>query len=75
MERNLVGRRVREGRVQATPRVTQVELAARLEVRGLKISQAAISKIENGTRPVSDVEVAALAEALGVSAGWLLSER
>ena len=75
MERNLVGRRVREGRFTAKPVVTQVELAARLEVMGLKITQAAISKIETGSRPVTDVEVAALAKALGVSAGWLLSER
>ena len=75
MERNLVGRRVRDGRLKAKPPVTQVELAARLEVMGLKISQAAISKIETGSRPVSDLEVAALAKALGVSAASLLGER
>jgi len=51
-----------------------VDLAARLQVLGLKIDQSAISKIEQGRRPVLDLEVIALARALRVSASWLLGE-
>jgi len=40
----------------------------------MKIDQSVVSKIENGQRPVMDVEVAALAKALKVSAGWLFDE-
>jgi transcriptional regulator with XRE-family HTH domain len=39
------------------------------------IDQSTLSKIENGQRPVTDLEVAALAKALKVSAAWLLGEK
>jgi hypothetical protein len=38
------------------------------------IDQSALSKIENNRRPVTDFEVVALAEALKVSAAWLLGQ-
>jgi len=70
----VVGARVRQARKLATPRVSQVDLAARLQLMGLKIDQSAVSKIEQGYRPVLDLEVVALAKALKVSASWLLGE-
>lgn len=74
VQRNVVGPRVRQARRLATPRVSQVDLAARLQVLGLRIDQSAVSKIEQGRRPVLDIEVVALAKALKVSAAWLLEE-
>lgn len=74
MQRNVVGSRVRQARKLATPHISQVDLAARLQTLGLKIDQSAVSKIEQGHRPVLDLEVVALAEALKVSAAWLLGE-
>ena len=74
MQRNIVGTRVRQARKSATPQISQVDLVARLQLLGMKIEQSGISKIEQGYRPVSDVEVAALAIALKVSAAWLLGE-
>lgn len=74
VQRNVVGSRVRQARKIATPRVSQVDLAARLQLMGLKIDQSAVSKIEQGRRPVLDLEVVALAKALKVSASWLLGE-
>ena len=68
----MVGARVREARKKAKPRITQRDLAARLEVLGLEIDQAKISKIEQGIRPVFDYELAKIAEALKVSTEWLL---
>jgi len=68
----VVGTRVRQARKGATPPITQLELLARLQVLGMKIEQPALSKIESGYRPVTDFEVVALANALGVSADWLL---
>ena len=61
-------------RNQAKPPVTQKDLVARLQVLGLKVDQSTISKIEQGTRPVFDFEVLALAKALKVSVAWLLQE-
>lgn len=74
VQRNVVGPRVRQARRLATPPVSQVDLAARLQVMGLKINQPAVSKIEQGQRPVLDIEVVALAKALKVSAAWLFEE-
>jgi transcriptional regulator with XRE-family HTH domain len=74
MQRNVVGRRVRQVRKQAKPPITQNELAAKLQLSGLRIDQSTISKIEQGMRPVFDFEVVALAKALKVSAAWLLEE-
>jgi transcriptional regulator with XRE-family HTH domain len=74
VQRNVIGLRVRQARRLATPRVSQADLAARLQVLGLKINQSAVSKIEQGRRPVLDVEVEALVKALRVSAAWLFKE-
>jgi transcriptional regulator with XRE-family HTH domain len=71
--RNIIGERVTEARKNAKPRVTQKDLAARLELQGLRIYQSTISQIERGLRPVPDFEVVALAKALKVEVGWLLS--
>lgn len=70
--RNIVGARVRQARKAAKTAITQTDLVARLQLLGITIDQPGLSKIENGQRPVSDVEVVALAKALKVSVGWLL---
>lgn len=72
--RNIVGLRVRQARRAAKPMITQKELVARLQVLGIMIDQSGLSKIENGRRPVSDIEVVALAKALRVSPSSLLQE-
>ncbi|MFA5054550.1 MAG: helix-turn-helix domain-containing protein [Dehalococcoidia bacterium] len=58
----------------SSPKISQIDLVARLQVLGLKIEQSAISKIENGQRPVLDTELSLIAKALGVSTAWLLGE-
>ena len=73
-KRNLVGARVREARKLAKPLITQTDLVARLQVLGIAIDQSGLSKLESGQRPVSDIEVAGLAKALGVSILWLFEE-
>jgi len=72
--RNLIGSRVRLARKQAVPKISQEDLCARLQLLGIKLERPAISKIETGYREVTDIEVVALAKALGVSAAWLLGE-
>lgn len=71
---NVIGQRLRRARLMRSPRLTQLDLAAQLQLVGVDITQVQISKIENGIRPVGDFEVVALATILGVSASWLLGE-
>lgn len=72
--RNLIGERVRQARYNANPKITQSDLLARLEIRGITLEKTAISKIEARTRPVTDIELVTLADSLGVSILWLLSK-
>jgi len=72
--RNIIGERVRLARERAKPVITQADLAARLQVEGLRIERVTISKIETGYREVTDVEAMAIAKALGVTVSWLLGE-
>ncbi len=71
-DRNLIGPRVRQARHRAKPKVTQSDLLARLAVRGIELEKTTISKIEAKARPVTDIELLAIADALGVSVLWLL---
>ena len=67
MAKNLIGDRVKEARLRAKPKITQIDLLARLEVREIYLEKTSISKIEAGTRPVSDKELVAIADALHVT--------
>ena len=73
-KKNIVGARVRQARKAAKPPITQNDLVARLQLQDMNIDQSALSKLENGQRPVSDIEVLALARALKVSLDWLLDK-
>lgn len=68
--KNIVGARVTEARQMRG--LKQVELLARLQTRGIDISIPALSLLEGQKRPVTDIELAALSEVLGVSVDWLL---
>lgn len=71
-EKNLIGDRVYQARHKSKPKITQSDLLARLAVRGVELEKTTISKIEAKTRPVTDVELVAIADALGVGVLWLL---
>lgn len=72
--KNIVGQRIREARRNRRPPVTQAELTARLEVLGVHLNRAGVSKIETGRRTVTDFELKGIAEALRVPVVWLLGD-
>ena len=74
MENNIVGARTRLARRRMSPPLSQVDLAARLQLLGWDIGRSGIAKIETGRRQVTDIEALHLARALGVSIAWLYSE-
>ena len=68
--KNLCGDRVREARARLN--ITQADLAARLQVAGVIMERDSVSRIEIGTRFVTDYELLVLSDVLGVSVEWLL---
>lgn len=54
------------------PALTQDALSGRVARIGVQLDRAAIAKIENDLRRVSDYELKAIASALGVEVDWLL---
>ena len=69
-DRNLIGKRVTEARMALG--MKQVELLAKLQLAGVDMSIQALSLLEGQKRPVSDIELNALADILEVSVDWLL---
>ena len=69
-DRNLIGARVTQARLAKG--MKQVELLAKLQLAGVDISIPALSLLEGQKRPVSDIELNALADILEVPVDWLL---
>lgn len=69
-KKNICGKRVKEARKRL--KLSQEELAARLQTSGVIIERDSISRIEIGTRFVTDYEIVALSNCLAVDALWLL---
>ena len=71
-KKNISGERIREARLKL--RLSQSELAARMQVEGVTMERDSLSRIEIGTRFVTDYELKVLAKVLGVSPLWLLDD-
>lgn len=69
---NISGKRIAELRMAMPERVSQRELADRLQLLGLDLGKNAIQQIESGERFVTDIELKALAGVFGVTADDLL---
>ena len=65
------GDRIREARV--VQRMSQNELAAKMQVEGITIERDSISRVEIGTRFVADYELKVFAKVLNVNILWLLA--
>ena len=62
--KNITGKKIRA--VRRKKKITQIQLAARLNTLGIDFDQTAISKIENQTKVLLDFEAKAIAQALGI---------
>lgn len=67
---NISGDRVRELRQRR--RLSQSALAAKMQTEGVIVEQDVISRIESGTRLVTDYELLALTKIFEVSSDWLI---
>ncbi|MBQ8782194.1 MAG: XRE family transcriptional regulator [Clostridia bacterium] len=68
--KNIIGARVTEAR--KSQGMKQIELLTKLQLKGIEMSTPALSLLEGQKRPVSDIELNAIADILGVSVNWLL---
>ena len=69
---NIVGRRVRE--LRKKKRMSQQLLSNKLELLGVYICRGSVSRIEDGSRTVTDIELLALSKVLGVSINELFCD-
>ena len=69
--KNICGERIREARQML--RMTQSDLAAKLQLEGANIERDSVSRIESGTRFVADYELLILSRILKVDLLWLLT--
>lgn len=69
-KKNISEPRIREARTKK--RLSQSDLAARMQVEGIVIERDSISRVEIGTRFIPDYELPVYARVLDVSIGWLL---
>ncbi len=68
--RNIVGTRVEQQRKAIN--MKQKDLLAQLQIRGIEMNSSGLSKLEGQIRHVTDFELVALADILGVSINWLV---
>ena len=71
-KKNISGDRIHQAR--AAMRLSQADLAARMQINGVSIEREAISKIETGGRFVTDYELMVFSKVLHVSMEWLIAQ-
>ena len=69
-QKNVSGDRIRELRLRA--RLSQAALAAKMQTEGVVVEQDVISRIESGSRLVTDCELLVLTRIFGTTADWLI---
>ena len=63
-KKNLIGARLKKIRVGL--KMSQQELSEKLELLGVYVCRGSVSRIEDFSRTVTDIELFAIAEVLGV---------
>lgn len=66
---NIIGSRIKEARINAG--FTQKQLSEKLELLAVYTCRGSVSRIENGQRAVTDIEIDAISKVLNVSLDYL----
>ncbi len=62
---NIIGAKIKEARIKAG--LSQQELSNKLELMAVYVCRGSISRIENGERAITDIEIDAISKILNVS--------
>ncbi|WP_346867171.1 helix-turn-helix transcriptional regulator [Clostridium sp. UBA1353] len=73
ISRNIVGPNVRKYRLLKN--LTQEQLTARIQIKGIDFDRTMLSKIETQIREVLDCEIKAIAESLNIPIEYLFEEK
>lgn len=71
-QKNMVGKKVRQLRLKK--HLTQQELSAKLETMAIYICRGSVSRIEDQSRTVTDIELFGLSQVLSVPIGELFEQ-
>ncbi|MBQ6931417.1 MAG: helix-turn-helix transcriptional regulator [Clostridia bacterium] len=66
---NITGERIKQARIKAN--MSQQQLSNKLELSAVYTCRGSISRIENGHRAVTDIELDAISKVLNVSLDFL----
>lgn len=66
---NIIGKRIKEARISAG--ISQKQLSEKLELLAVYTCRGSVSRIENGRRAVTDIEIDAISKVLNVSLDYL----
>ena len=69
-KKNISGKRIKEARRKQ--KLSQADLAAKLQIAGVNVERDSVSRMEIGTRFITDYEIAILCEILKVKPEYLL---
>lgn len=69
-KKNLIGRRVRELRIAKG--MSQQQVSNKLELLAIYVCRGSVSRVEDYSRTVTDLELFGFAQVLGVSVGDLM---
>ena len=72
-KKNLIGANLK--RLRSKLKISQQNLSNKLELLGVYICRGSVSRIEDFSRTVTDIELFAIAEALGVDIKELYAEK
>lgn len=66
---NITGKRIKDARIKAG--LSQQQLSDKLELSAVYVCRGSVSRIENGERAVTDIEIDAISKVLGVTLNYL----
>ena len=66
---NIIGQRVKEARINAG--LSQQQLSNKLELMAVYVCRGSVSRIENGERAITDIDIDAISKVLKVSLDYL----
>ncbi|MBQ7779141.1 MAG: helix-turn-helix transcriptional regulator [Clostridia bacterium] len=66
---NIIGTKIKEARIKAG--MSQKQLSEKLELVAVYTCRGSVSRIENGRRAVTDIEIDAISKILNVSLDYL----